>query len=206
MWKEGLFTEQGKWMDGWESRRKRTAGHDWCLLELGIPGEIAGFTVDTAFFTGNNAPRCSIEATDDDALVGRLPGGPFLPGPRPKGVNASDAEVAQAEAAVKAVAWTALLPMTPLRPGYPETRKHDFPVAAGLGGNGKRWKYLKLSMYPDGGIARVRAYGKVQVDWQTVVAASQQASPNPLPLLTSPLNSSSHNVHRCSCTVKRTRE
>lgn len=27
------FTEFGKWMDGWESRRKRVAGHDWCIIK-----------------------------------------------------------------------------------------------------------------------------------------------------------------------------
>lgn len=25
------YTDRGKWMDGWESRRKRTEGHDWCI-------------------------------------------------------------------------------------------------------------------------------------------------------------------------------
>ncbi|CAN0444150.1 unnamed protein product, partial [Ectocarpus sp. 12 AP-2014] len=47
------FTEFGKWMDGWESRRKRVAGHDWCIIKLGLPGRIRGVKVDTAFFTGN---------------------------------------------------------------------------------------------------------------------------------------------------------
>ncbi len=49
-------------MDGWESRRKRIEGHDWCILKLGLPGFIHGFDVDTAFFTGNNVPACSIQA------------------------------------------------------------------------------------------------------------------------------------------------
>ena len=38
-WKEEAFTPHGKWMDGWETRRKRIAGHDWCLIKLGLPGE-----------------------------------------------------------------------------------------------------------------------------------------------------------------------
>ena len=61
-WKEGLYTEQGKWMDGWETRRRRTPGHDWCVLALGIPGRIRSVTVDTAHFTGNFAPAASLEA------------------------------------------------------------------------------------------------------------------------------------------------
>ncbi|HEX9614652.1 MAG TPA: allantoicase, partial [Bacteroidota bacterium] len=32
------FTDRGKWMDGWETRRKRTPGHDWCILQLGLAG------------------------------------------------------------------------------------------------------------------------------------------------------------------------
>ena len=34
-WKENEFTEFGKWMDGWETRRRRSVGHDWCIIELG---------------------------------------------------------------------------------------------------------------------------------------------------------------------------
>jgi allantoicase len=56
------FTDFGKWMDGWESRRKRIPGHDWCIIQLGLRGKIQGFDIDTAFFTGNNAPRVSIQA------------------------------------------------------------------------------------------------------------------------------------------------
>ena len=34
----GKFTPRGKWMDGWETRRRRTPGHDWCVVELGMRG------------------------------------------------------------------------------------------------------------------------------------------------------------------------
>ena len=37
---EGKFTDRGKWMDGWESRRRRGPGYDWCVLELGAPGTV----------------------------------------------------------------------------------------------------------------------------------------------------------------------
>ena len=39
-WREGVYTERGKWMDGWETRRRRTPGYDWCIVRLGIPGII----------------------------------------------------------------------------------------------------------------------------------------------------------------------
>jgi hypothetical protein len=40
-------------MDGWESRRRRQPGHDWCIIKLGLPGTVRGVEIDTAFFTGN---------------------------------------------------------------------------------------------------------------------------------------------------------
>jgi allantoicase len=61
-WREGEYTDRGKWMDGWETRRRRTPGHDWCIVRLGMPGVIHGFDVNTAFFTGNYPEHCSVEA------------------------------------------------------------------------------------------------------------------------------------------------
>ena len=62
------YTDRGKWMDGWESRRKRTRGHDWAVIQLGVSGKITGFDIDTNFFLGNHPPHASVEAvnlTDD---------------------------------------------------------------------------------------------------------------------------------------------
>ncbi|MGB8508604.1 MAG: allantoicase [Pyrinomonadaceae bacterium] len=59
---EGKYTERGKWMDGWESRRRRTPGFDWCIVRLGLPGVIRGVLVDTSFFRGNYPEQCSLEA------------------------------------------------------------------------------------------------------------------------------------------------
>jgi len=56
------YTDRGKWMDGWESRRKRTPGHDWAILQLTTPGKIIGFDIDTHFFLGNHPPHASVEA------------------------------------------------------------------------------------------------------------------------------------------------
>lgn len=56
------FTDRGKWMDGWESRRKRTPGHDWAVIQLATSGKITGFDIDTHFFLGNHPPHASIEA------------------------------------------------------------------------------------------------------------------------------------------------
>ena len=53
VWLEGKFTERGKWMDGWETRRRRTPGHDWAIVRLGAPVIVRGDVIDTAFVTGN---------------------------------------------------------------------------------------------------------------------------------------------------------
>ena len=58
------YTDRGKWMDGWESRRKRTPGHDWAVIELATSGKISGFDIDTNFFLGNHPPHASIEAVN----------------------------------------------------------------------------------------------------------------------------------------------
>ncbi|WP_293871568.1 allantoicase [Flavobacterium sp.] len=56
------YTDRGKWMDGWESRRKRTPGNDWAVIQLGVSGKISGFDIDTNFFLGNHPPHASVEA------------------------------------------------------------------------------------------------------------------------------------------------
>jgi allantoicase len=112
------FTDFGKWMDGWETRRKRLPGHDWCLLQLGLRGIVEAIEVDTAFFTGNNAPRASIQAA-------RFPADPAdsqtpaalralaakATAERKMGVCASPEELALAEQ-LGSHEWTELVPMT----------------------------------------------------------------------------------------------
>jgi len=65
---EGKYTDLGKWMDGWESRRRRTPGFDWCIVRLGLPGVIRGIVVDTSHFKGNYPEQCSLEACTMDGL------------------------------------------------------------------------------------------------------------------------------------------
>jgi allantoicase len=65
---EGKYTDRGKWMDGWESRRRRTPGFDWCIIRLGLPGIVRGVVVDTSFFRGNYPEHCSLEGTTFSGL------------------------------------------------------------------------------------------------------------------------------------------
>ncbi len=128
---DGKFTDRGKWMDGWESRRKRTPGHDWCILEVGAPGRILGFDVDTNHFIGNCPSFASVD-------------GLYAPRRTPLEKLAS-------------MAWSELLEASPLRPGSQN-------LFAAL--PGEPVTHLRLNIFPDGGVARFRAFGRVHPVWE----------------------------------------
>lgn len=88
------FTERGKWMDGWESRRKRVPGFDWCIIKLGAEGFIKGLDIDTNHFLGNHPPYASVEACRISQ----------------KDLNNKFALSGKTE-------WTEILPKSPLEPG-----------------------------------------------------------------------------------------
>lgn len=120
VWREGEFTEHGKWMDGWETRRRRGPGYDSCVIRLGLPGVIRTVTVDTSYFTGNYPESFSLEAcgVDDRSL--------------------DDAE------------WVEIIPRSPLS----GDARADYDVA-----DRHRVTHLRMNIYPDGGIARLRVDG-----------------------------------------------
>ncbi|KAF6320812.1 allantoicase [Rhinolophus ferrumequinum] len=153
--KEHEYTEFGKWMDGWETRRKRIPGHDWCIIKLGIQGVIRGFDVDISYFTGDYAPRISIQAAhlegDKDAQMPQR-------GER-MGAAATPQELA-AVAELNSNNWDYLVPMTELEPGKPASGHNYFLV-----NSQQRWTHIRLNIFPDGGIARLRVYGIGQKDW-----------------------------------------
>lgn len=84
------YTSRGKWMDGWESRRKREPGHDWCIIQLATAGKIYGVDIDTNHFLGNHPPYASVDAfnightdavdLDEMEWVEILPRSPLQPG------------------------------------------------------------------------------------------------------------------------------
>jgi allantoicase len=132
----GKFTTRGKWMDGWESRRRRTPGHDWCVVRLGVRGTVRGVDVDTSFFTGNFPSHCSIDALDTSRAV------------------------SGALAAREGNPWTPLLAKVPLNGNC-----HNYFAIASDAPPGP-WTHLRLNIFPDGGVARLRVYGEVVVDWR----------------------------------------
>jgi allantoicase len=125
-WRAGIYDANGKWMDGWESRRRRGEGHDYCVVQLAAPCTLASLDIDTRYFTGNYPPFASVQAC-------RTPGAPD-----------------------ERTTWTEILRYSPLK----GDRHNVFELSCT-----EVWTHLKLNIYPDGGVARFRAYGQVPRDW-----------------------------------------
>jgi allantoicase len=123
------FGHKGKIYDGWETRRRRTPGHDYAIVRLGAPGVVHGVVVDTAHFRGNFPAQISVEAASAEGY----------PGPE---------QLAELD-------WQTLIPATEARG---DTANH-YSVA-----DRRRWTHVRLSIYPDGGVARFRVHGRVVPD------------------------------------------
>jgi len=187
------YCAQGKVMDGWESRRRRTPGYDWCVIRLAYRGTIAGFEIDTAYFTGNFAPRISIQAANvsnyatdfhDEWMPGSFDR--FERGGGIRGSKATPALIAHADQACtehnNGTPWHTLLEMSPLQPGYPESRMHYFAVTDPAL---KKIPvtHIRVNYFPDGGVARLKAYGAVSVNFERDVFARCQRLGEPVPVL-----------------------
>jgi len=128
------FTDRGKWMDGWESRRSygRDNGRefDWCILRLGIKGVIRGFDIDTNYFRGNAPETVSVEACVSDVEP-----------------NAD-------------TVWETVLEQAPVEAHSQNIFEID---------NAKAYTHIRLNMFPDGGVARIRVYGEADVNWNDFI-------------------------------------
>ncbi len=124
---EGKYDNHGKWMDGWETRRRRGPGFDWSIIKLGCPGIIKKVDFDTSFFTGNFPPESSLE-------------GCFSSSPPSCDDNK----------------WETIIHKTKINGNQQNLFKSK---------NNKVFNWIKLNIFPDGGIARLRLWGDVYVDW-----------------------------------------
>ena len=129
-----LFDDNGKWMDGWESRRKRHEGYDYCIVKLGKPGVIRGVDIDTSHFVGNHPPAASID-----------------------GCNCLDGDPSDD------TQWTEILASVSLQQDSP----HLFDVT-----DSGTYTHIRLNIYPDGGVARLRVYGEPKCDWDDMASDS----------------------------------
>ena len=122
---DGKFDDNGKWMDGWETRRRRNGGYDHAIVKLGLAGQIKGIDIDTTHFTGNYPPAASLEACYSD--------------------SAPD----------ESADWVTLIDST----GLQGNSHHYFEIP-----DQRCFNHLRLNIFPDGGIARLRVYGRVVSD------------------------------------------
>ncbi|NUT33180.1 MAG: allantoicase [Hamadaea sp.] len=118
------FGPKGQIYDGWETRRRREAGHDHAIVRLGAAGQIHGVVVDTAHFLGNYPPEISVEACGMEGY------------PSPSDLQAA--------------VWTTIVPRSPVRGG--QRNAFRTPPA-------ERYTHVRLSIYPDGGVARLHVHG-----------------------------------------------
>jgi len=125
VFKEGVFDKHGKWMDGWETRRKRNKGHDYLVLKLGKPGKIHKVDIDTSYFSGNQPSKVSLEACFSKKK---------LPNKNSK--------------------WVKILNKKSTKPNS----HHFFIIKSKF-----TFTHVKLNIYPDGGVARLRIYGSMEI-------------------------------------------
>ena len=121
IYKEGVFDNHGKWMDGWETRRKRTKGYDYLILKLGKLGLIKKVDVDTSYFSGNHPEKISLQAC-----------------------------ISKKNIPDKKTKWTTLIKKSPTK----ANSHHFFNIK-----NKNYFTHIKLNIFPDGGVARLRVYG-----------------------------------------------
>jgi len=133
------YTDRGKWMDGWESRRKRTPGHDWCIIQLATSGKIVGVDIDTNHFLGNHPPYASIDACYIEPN--------------------SNIDIEKAK-------WIEILPKSPLKAGSQNFYEIKEQLTEQSGKN--IYTHVRLNIYPDGGVARLKIYGEVYKDWNLI--------------------------------------
>jgi allantoicase len=121
------FGSQGKVYDGWETRRRRSPGHDEAIVRLGASGVVHGVVVDTAWFTGNYPPEVAVDGIRADGVV-------------------DVAELAD---------WEPLVPRSAVK----GDSENAFAVE-----NPQRVTHVRLRIYPDGGVARLRVHGEALPD------------------------------------------
>jgi allantoicase len=126
---EGKFDDNGKWMDGWESRRKRGEGYDYCVVELCKAGVVHGVDIDTRHFTGNYPPAASVDAC-------------FSPNVAPD----------------ENIEWSEIV--------SPSNLQGDSHHVVSVESR-RVFTHVRVNIYPDGGIARLRVYGTPECHWDS---------------------------------------
>jgi len=174
------------------------AGHDWCVIALNSSitdkasggADVYGIELDTAYFTGNQTPRVSIEVAnccsdsdseeveEDEWKFTWMPGAVtrLVQGGGIQGTGKSPEQVEKAQKACEKFTWTEILGVTELKPGYEESRMHYFTVPECVREKAKGFTHVKVNYFPDGGVARMRLWGHPVNDASTVATATSSMS------------------------------
>jgi len=126
IFKEGVFDKHGKWMDGWETRRRRCNGHDYLIVRLGRAGKISKVNIDTTHFSGNHPNQASLAACYSKK-------------------NIPD----------KKTKWKIILNKKKIW-----SNSHNILNIS----NKSIFTHVKLNIFPDGGVARLRLYGSIAAE------------------------------------------
>ena len=124
---EDKYDNHGKWMDGWESKRRRDGGNDWAIIKLGSAGIISKIEIDTSYFTGNFPPFFSLEGIYSETEPDK---------------NSN---------------WKTLIDKTSLIGDC----KNNFELNLK-----ETLNFIRLQIFPDGGVARIRLFGEVKYNWK----------------------------------------
>jgi len=119
------FDGHGKWMDGWETRRKRSKGHDYLIIRFGKQGKISKIDIDTSHFNGNHPSFASIEACYSKKKIPQ-----------------------------RDIKWKTILLKKKINPN-----SHNIFSVKGS----SIFTHVKLNIFPDGGVARLRLFGEISV-------------------------------------------
>ena len=123
---ENKFDKHGKWMDGWETRRRRNKGYDHLIIRLGKEGRILRVNIDTTYFNGNQPSGASLQACYCKK-------------------NIPD----------KKIKWITILNKKKIKPN-----SHNiFGIK-----NRSVFTHVRLNIFPDGGVARLRIFGKIAAE------------------------------------------
>ena len=123
--------------DGWETKRSRGKDHvDWVIVKLGVPGLIDRVVVDTAHFRGNFPQKVQLFAA-------KAP------------TNAEEADKMKVPAHGDQSAWTEILAPEKLGPDAEHTFKDALREV-----DETAYAYVKMVIIPDGGVKRLRVFGK----------------------------------------------
>jgi len=142
-----ILPGRGKDMsDGWETKRSRQPSHkDWAIIKLGAAGHLSHVVIDTANFKGNFPQSCELYAVHS---ASEIPPHPESHPPPSTCYPTSE----NGAPTTKGDEWTLVLPQVQLGPH----REHYFQLeSAGKGA----FTHVRLTVFPDGGVKRVRAFG-----------------------------------------------